>query len=158
MAEGFAEADMVLARLPGDVRSRLIDLLHRLGDETLRQQKAAVAKKTGYLEQGLTQEILIDQLRVHAGLLAFRQGRNSRYYGRFVEFGRRGRTKWVVRGTQSGKRTAAIRKRLAKGGSLRRAYALEISPAAPRPFVNLPGLAERTALRVAQFWSEQTFE
>lgn len=154
MARGFAEADALLGGLPAAARAKLSELLIEFGLEVSTAQKAAVARATGHLAAGLEWESLVDELRVRIGLLKFRSGRNSRYYGRYVNFGRRAQTVRVIRGTSASTRSATSRRRRKAGLALRKPYALRVRPMAPREFIVLPGTEERLAKRTAQFWSE----
>ena len=158
MARGFPEADGMLARLPEQARGRLGYLLAELGMELSAAQKAQLAGKTsgtGYLGQGVEAEVLLEQLRLRAGLLALQQGRrNSRYYGRFVEFGRRAQTVRVTRGTTSSLKSASTRRRMKRGLKVRGAYTMRVRAMAPREFIALPDVEMRVMTRLADFWSE----
>ena len=154
MARGFAQADAALARVPADARAKASELLIEFGLETSAAQKAVVAKDSGHLAAGLEWESLVDELRVRIGLLRFRSGRNSRNYGRYVNFGRRAQTVRVIRGTSVSKKSFTSRTRRGAGLSLRKPYSLRVRPMAPREFIVLPGIEERLGRRSAQFWSE----
>ena len=140
MAKGFTETDAVLGRLPDDARGRLGYLLAAIGMETSAAQKAALAAQTsgtGYLGQGIDAEVLLEELRMRSGLLALQQGkRSSRYYGRFVEFGRRAQTVRVTRGTTVSTKSASTRRRIKKGLTVRKPYTMRVSAMAPREFRN----------------------
>lgn len=152
MARGFREASALLERLPQAARERLGYLLAEIGAEISAAQKAAVPRRTGHLAAGLDVELLLQELRVRMGLLTFRGGRNSRYYGRFVEFGRRAQTVRVTRGTSASPRSWAARRK--HNQKVRGPYTMRVSPMAARPFVHLPGAEDRVARRTAEFWSE----
>jgi hypothetical protein len=153
MLKGFTETEAWLSGLEASTRAKLAELLAEFGVEVSAAQKAAVARATGHLAAGLGVDLLLDRLRVRIGLLSLKSGRNSRYYGRFVEFGRRAQTVRVIRGTSASKRSASARRKRAAGADLRKPYSLRVKPMAPRPFVNLPGIDERLARRTADFWS-----
>ncbi|BBC72919.1 hypothetical protein AEB_P2051 [Altererythrobacter sp. B11] len=157
MARGFAEAIDLVERLPEEERGRLGYLLAEFAVEISAAQKSALSSQThgtGYLGQGLDAEVMLDQLRMRAGLLSLRKGRNSRYYGRFVEYGRRAQNVRVIRGTSASKRSATSRRRRAAGRALRKPYTLHVKAMPARPFVYLPDTEARIDRRLAQFWSE----
>jgi len=156
MARGFAETGSFLDRLPDETRGRLAWLLAELGTEVSAAQKAALASKThgtGFLSGGLGVDVLLERLRVRIGLLALQAGRrSSRYYGRFVEFGRRAQTVRVIRGTSASPKSASVRRK--HNQRVRGAYTLRVRAMAPREFIFLPDLEARADRRLADFWSE----
>ena len=92
---------------------------------------------------------------MRSGLLALQQGkRSSRYYGRFVEFGRRAQTVRVTRGTTVSTKSASTRRRIKKGLTVRKPYTMRVSAMAPREFIYLPDIESRVSKRTADFWSE----
>lgn len=155
MARGFRETDSYLARLPDEVRGRVGYLLAELSMEVSAAQKAAVPTSTGFLARGIDAEVMLEQLRMRAGLLALQKGKKSnRYYGRFVEFGRRAQSVRVTRGTTVSARSASTRRRLKKGLTVRKPYTMRVRAMAARPFIAIPGIEARIERRAAQFWSE----
>jgi hypothetical protein len=151
--QGLTEVDALFARLPQDVRNRAAWLLAELATEISAAQKAAVPKATGHLAGGLGVEELLDKLRARVGLLNTRKGRNSYYYGRFVEFGRRSQTVRVIRGTSASSRSSTSRRRRAAGQTLRKPYTLHVRAMPPREFIYLPDVEARAARRLSEFWS-----
>lgn len=154
MSQGFAEATALIGGVPAAARAKLSELLIEFGLEISAAQKAAVARKTGYLEAGISWESLVDQLKMRSGLLSFRSGRNSRYYGRFVESGRRAQDVTVIRGTSASTKSATSRRQRAAGLRLRDKYMLPVRAMPARPFVHLPGVDLKVAKRTANFWNE----
>lgn len=154
MADGIAEALSLIDRLPQDARREAGFFLGELTFEVSAAQKAAVARRTGHLSTGLDTELLLAELRSRMGLLKTGKGRNSYYYGRFVELGRRPQNVLVTRGTSVSDKSASTRRRRKLGLAVRKPYTMRVKAMAPRPFVNLPDVDLRVQRRFAEFWSE----
>jgi len=158
MARGFEEAGNLFDRLAADARERAGFMLFELSGEISAAQKAQLGAKTsgtGYLSGGIEAEVLLEKLRMRSGLLALQQGRrNSRYYGRFVELGRRAQIVQVIRGTAASTKSASSRRKRAAGVTLRKPYTLRVRAMAPREFIALPDVEQRVLRRTANFWAE----
>ena len=158
MARGFAEAITLFERLPQAARARVGNLLLELAGEVSVAQKAQLAAKTsgtGFLGRGIEADVMVGELRAQAGLLAMaRRKRSKRFYGRFVEFGRKAQNVWVTRGTSSSLKSATTRRRRAKGLTVREPYMMKVRGMAPRPFIVLPDIEDRVLRRAAQFWAD----
>ena len=158
MARGFSETSAMFDRLPQDVRSRVGFMLLELSGELSAAQKSRLAAQTsgtGFLGRGIEAETMLEQLRMRAGLLALTKGRkNSRFYGRFVEFGRKAQNVRVIRGTSASTKSATSRRRRAGGQTLRKPYTLRVKAMAPREFIALPDVEARVMRRTANFWAE----
>lgn len=133
--------------------------LPKIGADVLAAQKSEVPVRTGDLWRGLSVQVLNGGWKIRVGLV----GSTSRvtgktqyglFYGRFVEFGRRGQTVKVQR-----RRRIKGRLRSSRGRKLAEdivaTYSMKVQPAAPRPFVYSPA-AEAAALtggeNLADFW------
>lgn len=158
MPRGFTEAAAMFDRLPQDARTRLASLLRDVGDEFASAQKTSLATQTngtGFLGQGIEAEVLIEQLRMRSGLLALNRGKKtSRFYGRFVNFGRKAQNVLVTRGTSGSTNSATSRRRRRDKLSLRKPYILRVRAKAGREFIALPDADARIMRRTADFWSE----
>lgn len=152
--DGLAETYSMLDRIPVEAEHQFADLLGRVGRSVLLAQKADVAKKTGALEQGLTMQLLTEELRVRVGLLNSKRGRSNLFYGRVIELGRREQTVLVTRRlkrrvTGNG-RNGTSRKVTYEG----KPYKMKVKAMGKRPFVHVDRPELRMEQQLAAFWSQ----
>lgn len=161
MARDVPDAELVdtlLARIPAEARHALQDILGPLGRDIVSEQQALAPvlaarrpnRVPGYIRSQLRAVVDIDNLRVVAGLVDFKGGRDPRYYARWVQYGRRAGKKQVSR-TIPG---SAVQVGNAKVRA-RSSYTMEWPSIAPRNFIHL----ERSALGLAEkylghFWED----
>jgi hypothetical protein len=170
--DGLAETYSLFGNIPQAAREQIGVEMARIGYEILAAQRSDVAKATGALEAGLSVQLQLAELRVRVGLIgikarsrsALRSAQKQRrapgesygdlYYGRFVEYGRRGQTVLVQR-----RRRVAGQLRTQSRGSRKRAadiastYSMKVPAMAPRPFVHVDRPEIRAESRLASFWS-----
>lgn len=166
--DGLAETYSLLGAIPQAAREQVGVEMALIGREVLTAQRRDVAKRSGALEGGLRIEGRLEELRLRIGLigiksrarfnplLARQPGVNfgSLYYGRFVEFGRRGQTVLVTRRIKDRKITGNGRtsaRQVAYGG---KAYSMKVKAMAARPFVHKDRPEIRAEQRLANFWSQ----
>jgi hypothetical protein len=101
--------------MPPVVQSEIEQLLRETGAEILTEQKTRVPVKTGALKQALSMKVLPKSRRLQVGLIGKPVNRKL-YYGRIIEFGRKGQQ---------------VRARKAGG----KPYIMKIRGTAPRPFI-----------------------
>lgn len=150
--DGLAEAYALFGRFPQAAEQELGAKLGEIGRDVLAAQQRDVAKRTGFLETGLSIQLLIEQLRVKVGLLGLSK-RSKYFYGRFVEFGRRAQTVLVTRHL---KRTVRgngrnSKRRVSYEGQ---PYSLRVRAMAARPFVHVDRPEIRAEQRLADYWSK----
>lgn len=173
---GLAEANAFLHGLPIAAAHELADLIGRVSRDVSAAQQEATPSVTGHLRGGLTVQLLTERLRARVGLLGIKGGRRSkavlgdRYYGRFVNFGRKAQTVLVTRrlkrrvtgngrnGTKrrviyEGASTRLRRRGPNKGTAIGSPYKLRVKARAAREFVHLPAAQAIAAQRIADFWS-----
>lgn len=97
------------------IQGEVETLLRETGAQVLTEQKSRVPVRTGALKQGLSMKVLPKSRRLQVGLIGKPVNRKL-YYGRIVEFGRKGQT---------------VRARRAGG----KPYLMKVRGMAPRPFV-----------------------
>lgn len=129
----------LIKRLPETVAEELRAQLHESGKMLLARARARVPKRTGALSAGLSYKVPPKRLNLKVGLIGKAINRKL-YYGRMVEFGRKGQTVDVVRGGLSASvRAAGGRSNRYKALALRMgakgAYKLRVKPMAPRHYV-----------------------
>ena len=136
---GMPELIRLFDTLPASAETAIKEQLPTIGSEILALEQEAVAVRTGNLQSGLSIQTLNDGLKVRVGLLSAnsKNGRDSRFYGRIVEGGRKGQTVLVQR-----RRRVDGRLRSARGrkiaGDIVASYNLTVRPEPARPFVNTP--------------------
>jgi hypothetical protein len=126
--------------LPASADTTLKAELPKIGANILARQKDDVSIRTGDLWRGLSVQTLDDGLKVRVGLVnvVAPNGRSgSLYYGRFVEYGRKGQTVLVQRRRRVDGRLRSSRGRKI-AGDLVATYKMRVGPAPARPFVNTP--------------------
>jgi hypothetical protein len=133
--------------------------LPKIAADVLAAQKQEVPIHTGDLWRGLSIQVLNGGWKIRVGLVGSTSratGKTSYglYYGRFVEFGRRGQTVRVQR-----RRRIAGRLRSSRGhklaGDIVASYSMKVPAAAARPFVYsaaAEGAALTGAENLADFW------
>jgi hypothetical protein len=173
---GLAEADAFLHGLPIAAAHELADLIGRVARDVSAAQQDAAPSETGHLRGGLTTQLLTERLRARVGLLGIKGGRGartalgSRYYGRFVNFGRKAQTVLVTRrlkrrvkgngrnGTKrrviyEGASTRLRRRGPNRGTAIGSPYKMRVKPRAAREFVHLPAAQAIAVQRIADYWS-----
>lgn len=105
----------LIGRLPDMVREEIREQMNRTGEEQLARMQSEAPVRTGALRGGLSAKVTPSGLRLKVGLVGKPINRKL-FYGRIVEFGRKGQT---------------VRARRAGG----KPYLLRIKGMAPRPFV-----------------------
>ena len=162
--DGMAETYAMLGALPQAAQEQIGVEMAIIGYDVLRAQQADVARDTGALAQALSLKLELDQLRVRIGLLNVRNAQkfNGRsraavaggpFYGRFVEYGRRGQTVTVTRHLKrsiKGDGRTSKRRVIFKG----KPYSLKVKAMAPRPYVHKDRPEIRAEQRLANFWAE----
>jgi hypothetical protein len=156
--QGLAEAYSLLDAVPEAAREELaVELAIIAREDILPEQRRLVAKDTGHLESGLGIQLDLERLRVRVGLFGIGSTRrgshdDGRYYGRFVNFGRKAQTVRVERRRRVKGRLRASRGRK-RAEDIAARYKLRVKAAAARPFIQVPG-AEASALkRLETFWA-----
>lgn len=138
----LAELTRLFDTLPADAEAALKEQLPKVAAAILAVQREGVPVRTGDLWRGLAIQTLNDGLKVRAGLVGTTSssGKTSLgglFYGRIVEFGRKGQTVWVER-----RRRVGGNLRLARGKKIAadivKAYSMRVAPAPARPFVDTP--------------------
>ena len=182
--QGLAETYRLLDALPSEAEQQLVVEMGIIGREILAAQRADVAKDTGALAADLSLALLVDRLRLRVGLL--QGGRDARkfngrsrkavaggpFYGRFVEFGRKGQTVVVTRRIKKrrlkGNNRAGNARRTVFGGAsdrLRRRgpnrgtaigspYRMRVKALGERPYVRQPLFQEAASQHLAEFWAK----
>lgn len=173
---GLAEANALFNNLPVAAAHELADEIGRISRDVSAAQYDAAAHATGHMRAGLTVQLLTEWLSARVGLLGISGGRRSkaalgtRYYGRFVNFGRKAQTVLATRrlkrrvkgnGRNGTKRRMIYqapsqrlrRKGPNKGTPIGSAYKLRVKGRAAREFVHLPAAQAIAAQRLATFWS-----
>jgi hypothetical protein len=173
---GLAEANALFNNLPAAAAHELADTIGRIARDVSAEQQAAVAKKTGHLRGGLVVQLLTERLQARVGLLGIAGGPRSkavlgsRYYGRFVNFGRMAQTVLVTRrlkrrikgngrnGTKrrviyEGASTRLRRRGPNKGTPIGSAYKMKVRAQEAREFVRLPKAEAVAVQQIADFWS-----
>ena len=173
---GLAEANALFNNLPAAAAHELADTIGRISRDVSAAQQEAVAKRTGFLRGGLVVQLLTERLQARVGLLGISGGRRSkgmlgsRYYGRFVNFGRAAQTVIVTRRlkrrVKGNGRNGTKRRVIYEGASqrLRRRgpnkgtpigspYKMRVQAKGAREFVHLPNAQAIAAQRIADFWS-----
>lgn len=105
----------LLKQMSPAIQGEVETLLRETGAQVLTEQKSRVPVRTGALKQGLSMKVLPKSRRLQVGLIGKPVNRKL-YYGRIVEFGRKGQT---------------VRARRAGG----KPYLMKVRGMAPRPFV-----------------------
>lgn len=105
----------LLKQMPDMIQREVEDLLRETGAEVLTEQRTRAAVRRGALRQALSMKVLTKSRRLQVGLVGKPVNRKL-FYGRIIEFGRKGQT-------------VRARKR---GG---KQYLMKIRGMAPRPFV-----------------------
>lgn len=170
--DGLAESYSLLGRIPDAARDQVAVEMAIIGYEVLAAQKRDVAKETGALAAGLSLKLEIAELRVRIGLIGIRarsrsavrraqkagrpagESYGSLYYGRFVEFGRRGQTVLVQRRRRVGGRLRVGSNRRKRSEDIATTYSMKVKPMAARPFVHVDRPEIRAEQRLAEFWTE----
>lgn len=126
----------LLRQLPAAVKEEMQATLADAGRELLAEMQADVPVRTGALRAGLGTKLLKASLRLRVGIVGPPSARNRLFYGRIVEFGRKGQ---AVRARRAGERP----------------YQMRVRAMAPRPFVFKRRAAIRDALnkRLRTFWN-----
>lgn len=157
--QGLAKAYALLDKVPAAARDELgVELAIIAREDILPEQRRLVAKDTGHLESGLAVSLLREKLRVKVGLFGLAGGRGSRavlgdrYYGRFVNFGRRAQTVLVERRRRVGGRLRSANGRK-RAEDIVSTYRLKVKARPARDFIQVAG-AEASALRrLASYWN-----
>ena len=152
--QGLDDAFSRIAGLPAAARHELADVIGRLARDILAAQRARTPRETGALAEGLTSQLLTDELRAKIGLLTAGASRKlAQYYGRFVEFGVRAQTVIVQRRRRvNGKLRLSSRRKRAE--DIVTTYSLPVRAQNARPFINVPDgdLDAMIERRLANFW------
>lgn len=175
---GLAEANALFDGLPPAAAHQLADEIARISRDISALQQETVPSQTGNLRGGLTVQLLTERLRARVGLNGIGGGRRSkgvlgrRYYGRFVNFGRRAQTVVVTRRIKkrrvsgngrngqgreviySGASSRLRRKGPNKGTPIGSPYKLRVRERNAHEFVHLPQAQALAAERLATFWSQ----
>jgi hypothetical protein len=169
--QGLADSFSLMDGLPKAAELEAARDIAAIGKLALDAQKRLVPKDTRRLEQGLTLQTLIGQLRVRAGLFGIparsrgalrasqRDGKarlnlGSLFYGIIVNFGRRAQTVIVqrrkvgARGLRNGRKRAE---------DIATTYSLPITPIGPREFIDVldvdSSVDAQVSNRLATFWT-----
>ncbi|MFZ3485286.1 hypothetical protein [Sphingomonas sp. 3-13AW] len=167
--KGLAASYAMLGEVPQAAREQLGVELAIISRDILAAQKRDAPNGTGKLEAGLQLQLQMDELRVRVGLLNLRRGRSKLFYGRIIEFGRRGQTVLVTRNLKrkirgngrTSKRTVQylgeskrMRRRGPNAGTpVGSPYKMRVRAMAERPFVRKERPEIDVAQRLANFWS-----
>lgn len=173
---GLSQAFSLFDGLPAAAAHELADLIGRVARDVSAAQQEAAPSDTGHLRGGLTTQLLTERLRARVGLLGINGGRaaraalGSRYYGRFVNFGRKAQTVLVTRrlkrrvtgngrnGTKrrviyEGASTQLRRRGPNRGTAIGSPYKMRVKAKAAREFVHLQAAQAIAAQRIADYWS-----
>lgn len=169
--DGLAETYSLLGNIPDAAREQLGVEMSIIAREVLAAQQRDVPSDTGALRGGLKIDGLLQELRLRIGLIgvtatskrALRRAQKagqgpgesfgSRYYGRFVEFGRRAQTVLVQRRRRvDGRLRSRSRRKLAE--DVAATYSLKVKAMAPRPYVHKDRPEIRAEQRLAEFWAQ----
>lgn len=158
--KGMQELLALFGTLPKAADAEIREEIPKVGAQVLAAQKEAVPVRTGDLWRGLTTQVLDGGRKVRVGLVGKGDAASSKrlnlYYGRFVEFGRRGQTVAVQRRRRVGGRLRTLNRRK-RAQDIVATYAMKVSPMPPRPFVYGPAAlaAELDAAEdLASFWDK----
>ncbi|WBO23934.1 HK97 gp10 family phage protein [Sphingomonas abietis] len=161
--KGAAAMAALFDTLPKAADEQLRTTLPKMGAAVLAAQKQDVPIRTGDLWRGLSVQVLAGGHTIRIGLLnrsntSSASGKTSYgglYYGRFVEFGRRGQVVSVQRRRRVGGKPRTLHGRK-RAEDLFKTYPMRVAPAPARPFVRTPA-AESAALdageNLADFWN-----
>jgi len=127
----------LIRQVPESARLQISALLARLGADLLRAMQADVPVRTGALRATLKAKLLRASLRLRVGLINKADNRRL-FYGRIVEFGRKGK---VV---------------TTRPGRVKRSYKMRVREMAPRPFVfaSRRELRSNFSERIRLFWDD----
>jgi len=158
---GMQELLNLFDTLPKATEEEIKNDLPRIGAEVLAAQKSEVPVRTGDLWRGLSTQVLSGGWKIRIGLMGITNKRSGKtsyglYYGRFVEFGRRGQTVTVQRRRRVAGRLRSTRGRK-RAEDIVATYSMKVRPEPPRPFVQAPA-AEAALLdageNLADFWDK----
>jgi len=158
--KGQAAAMALFDNLPKASDDELISVLPKMGAAVLAAQKQDVAVRTGDLWRGLSVQVLSGGHKIRIGIVgkadAASSKRSNLFYGRFVEFGRRGQVVTVQRRRRFGGRLRSTRGRK-RSEDILATYTMKVPSAPPRPFIETPQ-AQEAALNadsgLADFWTK----
>jgi hypothetical protein len=156
--KGQAAAMALFDNLPKASDDELINVLPKMGAAVLAAQRQDVAIRTGDLWRGLSVQVLSGGHKIRVGIVGKADAASSKksnlFYGRIVEFGRRGQVVNVQRRRRVGGRLRTTRGRK-RAEDIVSTYTMKVPSAAPRPFVETPQ-AQAAALNagnnLADFW------
>lgn len=158
--DGLADTIAFVESLPEAARDEMAVELGIIGREILAAQHADVAKDTGQLDAALSMRVLVDRLKMRAGLFGSGTGRsNSRsrnlFIGRLVEGGRKAQTVTVTRHIKNrqlrGNNKNGNKRRTVFGG---KPYTMKVRAIDARPFIAQPLLHDAADLHLAEYWSK----
>jgi hypothetical protein len=152
--DGLAQTYSLFDAIPESARNRLAAELGLIATDVLAAQRSDVAKRTGELSAGLSEEVQIDELRARVGLLGIKGGRSKLFYGRIVEAGRRAQVVLVQRRRRGGGKLRLGPGRRKRAEDIAATYSLRVSPLPPRPFVHVDRPEIRAEERLAGFWAQ----
>ena len=129
----------LIRQLPSAARDEMGDMLDGAGAQLAQAIKADTPVRTGVLRQAITWQLLRKSLKLRVGLIGRRSNRDL-FYGRIVEFGRRGQTAKAARRF---------------GGKVVR-YSVRVKARAGHPFVykRRPNLRDQLGGRLRNYWND----
>lgn len=150
-------------QIPAAAQEQLGVELAIIGREIRDRQRALAPEDTGALRQGLSVQLLLEQLKVRVGIMnqrGSRRGKNNLFYGRIIEFGRRAQTVTVQRrrrvtvtdGDGGQRRILRTVRRRKAAADIVSTYKMKVKARAPHPFINIPDVQETAVQRLADLW------
>ncbi len=158
---GMQELLNLFDTLPKATEAEIKEDLPKIGASVLAAQKEAVPVRTGDLWRGLSTQVLNGGWKIRIGLMGVTSRGTGKttyglYYGRFVEFGRRGQVVTVQRRRRVKGRLRSSRGRK-RAEDIVATYSMKVRPEPARPFVQSPA-AEAALLdageNLADFWDK----
>lgn len=141
MARVRGNFKQLLSRMPESVAAEFRKIHDQVGRFVLNRALSRVPRKTGALAAGLSYRVTPKTLKLRVGILGKRLNQKL-FYGRIMEFGRKGKTVIATRkGTYGRARGMGLNvrsnryKRAALNAGVQGAYRLKISPLPPRRFL-----------------------
>jgi hypothetical protein len=138
----------LLKQMPDAIRTEMLDMLDKTGDEILAVQRGAAPVRTGAVRNALSKRLQTGLVRLRVGLVGKAVNRRL-FYARIIEVGRKAKTVDVVRGglaAAANVRAAGGRSKKYKALAVRMgtpgAYTLDVKPRAPHPFIVSPATNE----------------
>lgn len=143
----------LIRQLPQAARGEMADVLDGAGAELAQAIKADTPVRTGSLRGAITWKLLRSSLKLRVGLIGKRSNLDH-FYGRIIEFGRKGKTVQVHRrrnGVNNGLRRG--RKKAEDIGAI---YSLRVKAKAAHPFVfkSRPVLRTKLGDRLRNYWND----